>query len=132
VINFVITSLILSTLVGAFAVWGVRREMRAGRISAGGTPPRWLRRLPRRGWLAGLTLGAAAAVLVIAATWLLYSSGIATLALPSLLVVKSLYAGVLAFLVALGDPSAIAVRPVAQRDDDRTVPRPPGRAGTCS
>lgn len=73
VVNFVITSLILSSLVGAFAAWGAHREIRAGRLDDG---PAGLRRLAHRGWLAGLTLGAVAAVLVSAGFWLLHTAGV--------------------------------------------------------
>lgn len=102
VVNFVITSLVLSTLVGAFTAWGVRRELRAGRIGSVGTaiPARWLRRLPQRGWVAGLMLGAVAAVLAIAASWLLHAAGVTTLSLAGLMTVKAVYCGLLAFLVA--------------------------------
>jgi hypothetical protein len=92
VVNFVITSLILSTLVGAFAAWGVRREARAGRLSA--------RRTSQRGWLTGLGLGAAAAVVSVAAAWLLQAVGVATASLTALMLVKAVYSGVLGYLVA--------------------------------
>ncbi len=98
VVNFVITSLILSTLVGLFAGMGARREMRAGRLAPDGTAG--LRWLPRHGWLAGLTLGAGAAVLVIAACWLLHAVGVTTLSLAGLMALKAVYCGVLSFLVA--------------------------------
>ncbi len=100
VVNFVITSLILSTLVGVFAAWGVRREVRAGRLLSGNASSRWLHRLPTRGWLAGLTLGAAAAAVVIAVFWALHALGVTTLTLVALMAVKALYCGVLGFLVA--------------------------------
>lgn len=96
VVNFVITSLILSTLVGLFSALGARRL--AGDGSA--TPRRWLRRLPRRGWLAGLVLGAGAAAVVIALFWALHALGVTTLTLVALMIVKALYCGVLGFLVA--------------------------------
>ena len=96
VVNFVITSLILSTLVGVFSALGARRLADDGTV----TPPRWLRRLPRRGWLAGLTLGAGAAVVVIAACWLLHAAGVTTLSLAWLMAAKAVYCGVLGFLVA--------------------------------
>ncbi|PQP49075.1 hypothetical protein [Mycolicibacterium austroafricanum] len=92
VVNFVITSLILSTLVGAFAAWGVRREARAGRLSVRRTSP--------RGSLTGLGLGAAAAVVSVAAAWLLQAAGVATASLAALMLVKAVYSGVLGYLVA--------------------------------
>jgi len=92
VVNFVITSLILSTLVGAFAAWGVRREVRAGRFSA--------RRPPRRGWLVGLAFGVAAAVLAILVCGLAHAVGVTTLPLAGLMAIKAGYAGLLGFLVA--------------------------------
>jgi hypothetical protein len=91
VVNFVITSLILATLVGAFAAWGVRREGRAGRLAVRPTP---------RGWLAGLALGAVSAVATVVAAWVLHAVGVTTLSLVPLLLVKGLYSGTLAFLVA--------------------------------
>lgn len=92
VVNFVITSVILSTLVGAFAAWGVRREARAGRLE--------LRHGARRGWLTGLGLGAAAGALTVAAAWLLQAVGVTTASLAALMLVKAVYCGVLGFLVA--------------------------------
>jgi hypothetical protein len=102
VINFVATSLILSVLVGAFSAFGVRHEMRSDRVKADGTvtPPRWLRRLPRRGWLLGLIFGACAAIFCVAATWLLHTVGLRSLPLGGLMLVKAVYCGVLGFLVA--------------------------------
>lgn len=91
VVNFVITSLILATLVGAFAAWGVRREMRAGRIKVEGTP--------RRGWAMGLALGAASATAVVAASGVLHTTGVTTLSLVPLIVVKGIYSGALAYWV---------------------------------
>lgn len=92
VVNFVITSLVLSTLVGAFAAWGLRREARAGRLS--------VPEAPQRGWLAGLALGTGAATVTVAAMWLLHSIGVTTLSLLSLMLFKAVYSGVLGFLVA--------------------------------
>ncbi|QZY46961.1 hypothetical protein K5L12_04165 [Mycolicibacterium austroafricanum] len=92
VVNFVITSLILATLVGAFAARGVRREARAGRLG--------VRRPPQRGWLTGLGLGAAAAAVSVAVAWLLQTVGVATASLTALMLVKAVYSGVLGYLVA--------------------------------
>lgn len=98
VVNFAVTSLILSTLVGIFVAMGARRERRAGRLEHHpGVAPRWL---PQPGWLAGLTVGAAAAVLVVAVSWLLHQAGVTTLKLPGLMLVKAVYSGVLGFTVA--------------------------------
>ena len=97
VVNFVITSLILSTLVGLFVGAGARRRAGAGPLHDGGDLVRWL---PRRGWLAGLTIGAAGAVVAVAGCWLVHAAGVTTLTLIPLMVVKALYCGVLAFLVA--------------------------------
>ncbi|KUI36293.1 hypothetical protein AU195_05760 [Mycobacterium sp. IS-1496] len=95
VINFVITTLILSTLVGVFSARGARR------LSADRTPrARWLRRLPHRGWSAGLVLGSAAAVVAIAGSWLLSVAGVSALSLPVLMAVKAAYCGVLGYVVA--------------------------------
>ena len=97
VVNFVITSLVLSTLVGVFSALGARRLVDDGTV----TPRRWLRRLlPRRGWLAGLMLGAGAAVVVVAASWLLHAAGVTTSSLAGLMTVKAVYCGLLGFLVA--------------------------------
>ncbi|BBX18858.1 hypothetical protein CRI77_01745 [Mycolicibacterium duvalii] len=92
VVNFVITSLILSTLVGAFAAWGVRREARAGRLDLTGAP--------RPGWLTGLGLGTMAAALTVAVAWLLHSVGVTTASLWWLLAIKAVFAGTLGFVVA--------------------------------
>lgn len=92
VINFAVTSVILSTLVGAFAAWGVRREARAGRLDLTGAP--------RPGWLTGFGLGAMAAALVVAVAWLLHTVGITTASLWWLLASKAVFAGTLGFLVA--------------------------------
>ena len=101
VVNFVITSLILSTLVGVFAAWGVRRQICAGRLRPShASSSRWLHRLPRRGWLAGLALGAAAAMVVIALFWASHALGVTTWPLVVLMAVKALYCGLLGFLVA--------------------------------
>ncbi|MCV7222996.1 hypothetical protein H7I95_19020 [Mycolicibacterium elephantis] len=101
VVNFVITSLILSTLVGIFAQWGVRREKKAGRVhSRNASSSRWLHRLPRRGWVAGPVLGAAAAVVVIALFWALHGLGMTKWSLAALMAVKAVYCGLLGFLVA--------------------------------
>lgn len=96
VLNFVITSLILSTLVGLFVSLGARSLDDDGTVRT----PTWLRRLPRRGWLAGLTLGVGAAVVAIAGSWLTHTAGVTTLSLPTLLAVKAVYSGLLGFLVA--------------------------------
>jgi hypothetical protein len=97
VVNFVITSLLLSTLVGLLSALGARRLVDDGTV----TPRRWLRRLlPPRGWLAGLMLGAGAAVVVIAASWLLHAAGVTTSSLAGLMTVKAVYCGLLGFLVA--------------------------------
>lgn len=96
VLNFVITSLILSTLVGLFVSLGARSLDDDGTVS----PRPWLRRLSRHGWLAGLALGAVAAVAAIAASWMAHAAGVTTVSLPSLLAVKAVYCGLLGFLVA--------------------------------
>ena len=96
VVNFAITSLILSTLVGLFAGLGARRLVADGTVA----PPRRPGRLSHRGWLAGLVLGAGAAVLVIAVAWLLHVAGATTVSLWPLMAVKAVYSGVLGFLVA--------------------------------
>ncbi|WP_326548191.1 hypothetical protein QGN32_08805 [Mycolicibacterium sp. ND9-15] len=96
VVNFVVTSLILSTLVGLFVWLGARSVDDDGTVS----PRPWLHRLPRRGWLAGLALGAGAALVAIAASGIAHVAGVTTLSLPSLLAVKAVYCGLLGFLVA--------------------------------
>ena len=96
VVNFVITSLILSTLVGLFVSLGARSLDDDDTAK----PRSWLRGLPRRGWLAGLALGAGAAVVVIAASWVAHVAGVMALSLVPLLAVKAVYCGLLGFLVA--------------------------------
>jgi hypothetical protein len=86
---------ILSTLVGVFSARAARRLEADGMAT-----PRWLRRLPRRGWSAGLALGASAAVVAIAGSWLLSVAGVTTLSLPALMAVKAVYCGTLGFWVA--------------------------------
>ncbi|AFM15442.1 hypothetical protein Mycch_0624 [Mycolicibacterium chubuense NBB4] len=110
VVNFAITSLILSSLVGAFAAYGARRKIRLGQLAGAAAGPR---RLPYRGWLAGLVLGAVAAALVIVACRLLDVAGVVTVSLMPLLAAKAVYSGVLGFVVArsvilrqLGRPAA--------------------------
>ena len=103
VINFIATSLILSVLVALFVTLGVRHELRTGRIilpDDSVSVPRWLTRLPGRGWLLGLLIGATAALLVVAVAFLLHESGVQTLPLGWLLPAKAAFAGVLAFVVA--------------------------------
>ena len=103
VVNLVVTSMILSVLVALFAARGVRHELAAGRLRADGGSSRIRRpllRLPRRGWLAGLVLGAAAAAVVVAVCWLLDLLGVSGLTLNQMIVVKAVYCGLLGFAVA--------------------------------
>lgn len=100
VINFVTTSLILSVLVAVFAGFGVRHELRAGRLTGSAPQPQWLTRLTARPWLFGLIFGAVAAALVVAILWLLHVVGVSTLSLGWLMAVKAVYCGTLAFVVA--------------------------------
>src|SRR5262249_7200355 len=103
VTNFVVTSLILSLLVAVFTGYGVRREVRAGRIAlhdGSVSAPRWLNRLTARPWLLGLMFGAAGSALTVVSFWLLHSFGVSTLSLGWLMVIKAAYCGVLAFVVA--------------------------------
>lgn len=87
VVNFVITSLIVSILVALFAGLGVRRELRAGRPI-------------RHAWVLGLLFGTAASALVIAAFWAAHAIGVTTMSPGWLMTVKGVYCGVLGFLVA--------------------------------
>ncbi|MEO3757688.1 hypothetical protein ABGB19_05275 [Mycobacterium sp. B14F4] len=103
VVNFAATSLILSVLVAVFATLGIRHRHRPRRIAVPDrsvSVPRWLIRLPGRGWLLGLALGAAAALLAVAAAFAFHTVGVSTLSLAWLLAVKAAFAGVLAFFVA--------------------------------
>ncbi|MGE5697289.1 MAG: hypothetical protein ACM4D3_19295 [Candidatus Sericytochromatia bacterium] len=86
VVNFVITSLILSVLVALFAGLGVRRELRAGHLT--------------RPLVHGLLSGVAASVLVVVVFWALNAIGVRTMSLGWLMAVKALYCGALGFLVA--------------------------------
>jgi hypothetical protein len=103
VVNLVVTSIILSLLVALFAARGARHELSAGRMRADGGSVRMRRplsRLPRHGWLLGLLLGAAAAVVVVVACWLLDLLGVSGLTLSQMLVLKAAYCGLLGFGVA--------------------------------
>lgn len=103
VVNLVVTSIILSLLVGLFAARSAHRELSAGRIRADGGSLRMRRPLswlPRHGWLLGLLLGAAAAVVLAVACWLLDLLGVSGLTLNQMLVVKAAYCGLLGFAVA--------------------------------
>ncbi len=102
VINFVATSVILSVLVAAFTAFGLHHALRAGRVQADDTvtASSLLGCLPRRGWLLGLVVGAAAALVAASMLALLHAVGVATFSLTELLLVKAFYCGVLGFLVA--------------------------------
>jgi hypothetical protein len=103
VFNVALTSIILSVLVALFAARGVRHELAAGRIATGDKAvraPRLPSRLPgRAGWL-GLLLGIGAAAVVATAFWLLHLVGVSGLSIGGLLILKAVYCGVLAFVVA--------------------------------
>ena len=101
VINFVVTSVVLSVLVAVFTAFGLHHALRAGHIYADGTVTvSWLSWLPRRGWLLGLVVGAIAALVTVAVLALLHAIGVETLSLAGLLLVKAVYCGMLGFLVA--------------------------------
>lgn len=100
VVNFMVTSLILSVLVALFAGFGARREQRTGRLEGSVAAPRWLARLTGRAWLLGLIFGVVAAATAVTASWLLDVAGVSTVSLGWLMTVKAVYCGALGFGVA--------------------------------
>ncbi len=103
IIDTALTSLVLTLLVSLFTSAGVRRELKAGRLSASEPIPfaaPLLRRLPGGAWALGLTLGFGAMltlpVLVIGLFGVLQFSG---LSFAAFAVLKAVYTGLLAYAV---------------------------------
>lgn len=104
ILDTAFTALIASLLVTLFAVSGVRRDLKAGRITV---PEQVLRpasplfHLPRNPWLLGLAMGAAmAAVLLPLITTGFYLFDLEEIPFGGFLAIKALYTGLLGLLVA--------------------------------
>lgn len=102
-VDLAVTSLVLSLLVALFMTRGLREQLEAGHVTTSDGAPRvegWLARLPGRGWVLGLLLGGAAAVVAVVACGLLVLVGVSEVSLGAYLVLKALYCGLLGYLVA--------------------------------
>lgn len=99
-----VTSVVLSLVVSLCITSGVRRDLKAGRITIAEASPRagfLLSRLPRRGWALGLVLGVGVAVVLAPLTfWLFYLFGVDSLTFTAFALFKVTYTAPLAYLVA--------------------------------
>lgn len=113
-VNVLITSVILSTLVALFVGLGARRELSAGHQIPGVGHPlerRLLLHMPTRPWLFGLLVGAGAGVVMVLVLLLLSGWGLTGLSFSTYLLFLVVYTGTLAFVVA----RAAILRQTAQR-----------------
>jgi hypothetical protein len=104
VVDTAITSVVVSLLVALFVTWGVRRELKAGQLTATEEfyrKGRLLSCLPSQAWALGLMLGFGIAfVLILLMLALFRSIGISGFSFATFALFKAAYTGLLAFVVA--------------------------------
>ena len=103
VVDTAVTSIVLSLLVALFVTAGVYRDLKAGRV--GGTngfswKGRLLSRLPSQAWALGLMFGFSIAIVLTPLTLgLFHLIGITGLSFAAFALFKTVYTGLLAFVV---------------------------------
>jgi len=103
VMDTVITSVVVSVLVALFVAWGVRRDLKAGRLTATNEfrrKGRLLSCLPSQAWAFGLILGFGIAFVLTPLTLALFHLiGIFGFSFAAFALFKAVYTGLLAFVV---------------------------------
>jgi len=103
IMDTAITSLVVSLLVALFVTWGVRRDLKAGRLTltnAFSWKKHLLSCLPTQAWALGLMLGFGIAFVVILLTLALFHLiGISGFSFAAFALFKAAYTGLLAFVV---------------------------------
>jgi len=103
VMDTAISSVVVSVLVALFVTWGVRRDLKAGRLTATNEfrrKGRLVSCLPSRAWALGLILGFGIAfVLILLTLALFHLIGISGFSFAAFALFKAAYTGLLAFVV---------------------------------